>query len=377
MKILPYPDSDFSALVQFLQANWAPCHALYDKRLFDWQYRTGQSENSLLVVDGHRILAFLGNVPATYQVRGQLTTGVGLTMWCVDKEYRNSGLGILLIREAERMHRVTLTLGANVNVVPMYQRMGYSALARLHRYVVPLQFDGYRHLLTTPADESELREWCAAVQSQGAPNLPDSPPTAAAMAALYSRSIPANFAFSQSRDADFWQWRYLDSAGFRYHLLGDPQSTGAAVVRIEQVIAPDQPHLQSLRVLRIIELLPANPDVWHGCIDPAFITLLRSLLCWGQTRGCVAADFQCSNSRLSHVLAHAGFREQIGDGQAPPTSLAQLFQPFRPNANPINFVWKVKGDDAKPIAIDPEDAYFVKSDCDMDRPNVWPLPVEE
>jgi GNAT superfamily N-acetyltransferase len=361
MKMLVYEDAWFERVVHFLRANWARHHALYDRELFDWQYRTDYRRDSLMLVDQDRIQGFLGNIPGTYSLSGQLVRGIGLTLWCVAKELRNCGLGVVLIREAEKQNQVVLTLGANRDVIPMYQRMGYNVMPRLWRWVSILEQKDFEKLLTTPTSNVPVRShFTPLARGNALPPVP-SPDQ---LASLYETVIRSNYLFTQHRDANFWEWRYFSSPGFHYEVFGDTRSQGAAVVRVELVYAPDQPDVDGLKVLRVIELIPAS--------HPGAVELLNDVLVFGLKQGCCAADFQCSTRQMEPILQACGFREQSAG--EPHSLFPQLFQPFRSNVPPINFVYKIIGTDGKPMLIDPEQTYFVKSDCDMDRPNFMPVP---
>ncbi len=372
MKIVPYEDDMYDQLVEFLKTNWAAEHSLYNRCLFDWQYCRGgdlanHGSGQLVLVDTEGIAGFLGGIPGAYDVRGKEAAGVGLTMWCVAERYRTSGLGVVLLREMERTHAVTFTLGANAKIVSTYELMGYSIQSRLHRYVAVLEPSGYRQLTGSdgsptapqiPVVNSECASCRCARGSLKTGDLVDG------LHRLYESSVRPVFSFSRVRDHDFWRWRYLESAGFRYHILGDFERQGAAIVRIETIKAPDDPAADGLRILRLIELIPAKRSVWNEEKVDAFRELLYTALGFGQGLGCVAADYQCSSSRLAPVLGAAGLL---------PREFPQVFQPWRPNAQPINFLWRIP----TAQAIDADESYFVKSDCDMDRPNLWPLPKED
>ena len=362
MKVIPYEAGWFEQVVQFLKENWAPRHALFERKLFDWQYYAHNQQNSLILIEGNAVRGFLGVIPAQYSLVGEMVTGIGLALWCVAKELRQGGLGIVLLREAVKQNRVVLTLGVNANVVSMYQRMGYNVMPRLWRWVSILERKGFENLLTAPRSRNfSSAHFSTVTQGHALPPTP-SPDQ---LAELYKTAVRPNYLFTQHRDADFWHWQYFSSPGFRYEFFGDTQNQGAVVARVERVYAPDRPEVDKLKVLRLIELIPASHT---GAIE-----LLNGVLAWGLQRGCCAADFQCSNRRLEPILQACGFHEQ---GAGEPYSLfAQLFQPLRDNVPPINFAYKTVDAEGRSIFIDPEQTYFVKSDCNMDRPNIMPVPL--
>lgn len=380
MKIIPYEDSFFDPLVQFLKKNWAVQHAIYDKSLFNWQYRIKEEEatDSFLVLKEEKIIGFLGNIPSFYDVDGTVQKGAGLTMWVIDEEYRNSGLGILLLKETEKKKQVTFTLGCNLNVVPMYKRMGYSYSENLNRYVLPLNSDKYKLLLQEQVNTEEIDQWVNEISENFSAEKTQTPNTEIRvedLEALYKRSIIGEFRFSQHRNASFWDWRYKNSNGYKYLYFGN-EHQGVAVIRVDRAYSPNDTEIHGTKILRIIELIPANKEVWSGFTDPDFIKILGGILNWARDMGCVAADFQISTNRLEHLLLKVGFRKQNYDYTPALNGLAGLFQPFRYKVNPINFTWKVRNELGETLNFDINDTYFVKSDCDMDRPNIWPLPSE-
>lgn len=376
MKIIPYKDEYFDALVQYLKVNWAPQHAIFDKSLFNWQYRIKGSLDSAsyLLLDGDNVSGFLGNIPSLYYNKGSILQGIGLTMWSVEEQYRNSGAGIMLLKESEKNNPVTLTLGCNLNVVPLYKRMGYSYCDNLYRHVVPLQPNQYNKLLSDKVSSEDINSWYHEVLNKTVEPIFPREVSSDQLEKIYKISIQDNFAFSQYRDAEFWEWRYTNSKGFTYFYFGDPQYNGIAVVRIESIYCPDNKDLHGTKLLRIIELIPTQAEVWDGKIDPAFIELISGILSWARGEGCAAADFQFSSNRLDPILESVGFKKQNADYTPALQSLAGLFQPFRYKVNPINFTWKIQNKKNDMTIMDRNDIYFVKSDCDMDRPNIWPLP---
>lgn len=361
IKISQYSDTDFKELVLFLKKNWAENHVLYRKELFDWQYRTKNGNASLVARDEAKIIGFLGNIPGEYSVKGEILRGAGLTMWVVAPEYMSSGLGILLLRETEKKYPVLITLGSKKEIVPLYEKLGFSHLPELQRFIMPLEEKGYGKLLTKPADAKLISAWAEQIFN-GIQNIrpPENHVNPELLEKIYKEKIMPAYAFSLLRDAFFWRWRYLESAGYQYLFFGKPENEGLIVARIESVTAPDS-QSQPLKVLRIIELIPAGEE---------FLQLLNGVLIWARDQKCVAADFQTSTLRLAPLLKTAGFRLQNENSDLAECSLADRFQPLQSRTKPINFLWRIRGSNGLIKNLDPNDTYFVKSDCDMDRPSI-------
>ena len=360
IEITPYNDTDFEELVLFLKKNWAQKHVLYRKELFDWQYKTADGSASLIAREREKIIGFLGNIPGKYCVDDRIHSGAGLTMWIIAPQYLSSGLGVLLLRETEKNYPVLITLGSKPEVVPLYEKLGFSHFPALRRFVIPLEAEGYRALLREPADEQLVNVWVKRIFAKSKSlRVPEKNINTDLLAELYDRRIRDTFAFSLMRDAEFWRWRYMESAGYRYLFFGDPESEGIIVARVESVTAPSN-LLQPLKVLRIIELIPEGEEL---------LSLLHEVLRWAKEQGCAAADFQTSTLRLAPFFETAGFRFQDENDVPPECSLLGRFQPLKLSAKPINFLWKVRDSSSAIKNIAPDDTYFVKSDCDMDRPS--------
>jgi hypothetical protein len=288
-----------------------------------------------------------------------------IAMWMVRPDFRQSGLGILLLDQAERDFGVIHCLGANPAAASYYVRRGYAKCERLTRYIGALSSEGYAALCVSPAPKAHLRDW--EQQLTGNEAKVPTRPTADVLASVWQGStLPDSRCVVQGlhRNASFWQWRYLDSPGFDYVFFGRPPETGVIVARVEEVLGREE------LVLRLIEIIPTHPSAWHT-EDLQLLTLLRQAFTWARDQGCVAVDFQTTGSLLQPTLAACGLRAQSWPFESDPaTSLAPLFQPLTADKPPINVFWRTAVD-ANDLSSSPQgDWCFAKSDGDMDRPNV-------
>ncbi|HQO83744.1 MAG TPA: hypothetical protein PLS21_07105, partial [Synergistales bacterium] len=76
--------------------------------------------------------------------------------------------------------------------------------------------------------------------------------------------------FSLYRNAEFWRWRYLENPCFRYSIFQDPEGSGFLVSRTEELVSSKRVKVKRWSILRMIEIIPANPSTWLGCEDPSF-----------------------------------------------------------------------------------------------------------
>lgn len=368
-EILPFTAEHWDTLRALLAAYWSPTHPILDRELFDWQYRGFVRDAdpeacppALLFYHRGRLLGFMGLIFGDYQVNRPapaIVRGCALAMWLVHPEYRQAGLGLLLLRAVEERCDVVVCLGANAEAGGYYRRRGYQHCAALSRWVAPLDADGYLALCAAPANRTDVAAWTDAFESA---DLQTSAwIDAASLAAHWQRCTRASGGWAVQglhRSETFWKTRYLDTVGFQYLCWGAPGDGPVLVGRVEPVAD------RRVRVLRLIEILPPRPDDWTGPPNPALVDTIRGVAAWAAAEGCVAVDFQVAGDLLHPHLLAAGLRRQTQPLAADPvTSLAPMFNPLSVTKPPINVYWRA------PAAADVSPWYFPKSDGDMDRPH--------
>lgn len=358
-------------LQQLINQYWKKNHPISNWRLFRWQYRgfgpLSSDYISQVLLHEDRIVGFRGCIPGQFRVptpEGMTVLPSGtFALSIILPEYRGRGLGyIKMLKAIQQKCPILQTCGANIQTtVPIKKALNFSYLSKLNRYVIPLEWRWFKQLFaksndTTVLDDFEVIEFSETVDRRITP-------TPAELEKLWNTSTDQQGFFGLNRNADFWKWRYFESPGFKYFFFGDPNAEGVVVFRIEKTFSPEEPSTHGLKVLRIIEIIPRNPKVWKGYELTEIKNLLCELLSWAGTNDCVAADYQCSNDNLGSVLNSVGFRNT--------NSLVEVFRPYNPNAMPINAMWRVTDPRSdRIIKIDANETYFVKSDGDMDRPNL-------
>jgi len=358
----PYSDSDWEPVRSFILSRWGPAHPMADRRLFDWQFRGfGPARTEirpiLLFLDG-RVAGFRGLIPGLYQVPFpdgmRLLPGASLAMWMLLPELRGLGLGRAMHAEAERLCPVLAGAGSNPRTsVPIYLDNGFQLLEAMNRFTAALD----------PAS-------CRKRFGERASLLPALPPEGTGEALGPSAADPAFLAsawkgsayrarlFSLFRDEEFWRWRILETPGFRYHVFVDPDGSGFLTARTERFVDPPGDG----GVLRLIDLVPANPSAWNGAEAPGFSRFLGRGLAWAREAGCIAADYHCSGGMFRNLLRSAGFvLEEQGPG-AGPSPVPRVFNGGRGDERPINALARA------PVPVSFERSCMVKSDNDMDRP---------
>lgn len=372
-----YREQDWPAVRALFQAYWAPRHPMTKKALFDWQTkgfsRATESIKSLVVVHQGTVIGFRGLIPGTYQVpldsgKMELLPGGSSSMWTLHEDYRGQKIGLAMELKTQQMMPLMCGVqGKPGTALPIYKKSGFSVLDAFRRYVAPLQAEGYARLLTLPADPADIKSWTAEADSGATPVAPGVP-NLDALAELWLKVTFPLRIFSLHRDQEFYQWRYLDSAGYKYLFFGDAHAGGYIVARLDTIYAPEQPELHKGKVLRLIEIVPRSAQTWQGGSHPGDLALLRGVCAWARQQGCLAADFYHSTGRLGGLMAEAGFREQNPFALQALTSLCLLFQPLTYKVTPTNTLFRINPGDRGLIQLDFENTCIFKSESDLDRP---------
>lgn len=381
-------DRDWPNFVDLINDQWSKNHPILYRPLFDWQLG-GFGPNkkkivSLVVYDGDRMIGYRGVIPGLYQVplrdgTMRVVEGGSAAMWVIHNDYRGQKLGFALQKTAHDRAPVFTAVGATLNTsVPIFRKCNFEMLDMMHRYIVPLELEGYHRLLVQKTSERAIDEWMSYRVLSGSPVAP-TPVDLGCLASLWELITFDLKLFSLYRNKEFWQWRYCDNVGFEYLMFGDPLDAGVAVGRVERLRSDDRPELNSLKVFRLIEIIPAAKSAWEGQPEKRTSDLLAGVLRWAQDSGCVAADFFCSNRRFQPCLETAGFRRQPNhylmiqaeipvDADDSVLSLVPIFAPCRSRIEEINVLYRVLLPDQGFVNPKLEDTYIVKSEADMDRP---------
>lgn len=372
ISITKFDFDHYEELKDFINTYWRKDHpVIKSDALFRWQYRGfGQLrgyDNFQLLFDEKKLIGFRAVIPLEIQITRnkaiKVETCMASAMWMVSPDYRGMGLGYRIHHNTEMASEASLAIGANPKTsVPLYLRGGYHEIKRFNRYIMPLHND-YLQLLIHPCDKSELDGWI--------PNYTDIPSISEnnntkELEEVWMHSTSEADMVALHRTAEFWQWRYLDSPVFKYHVFGGKEKGGIVVVRIEKVMGAPK---DDLIVLRIIEAIPENPSVWKGNCDSSFETLLKSVITWGKSQGCVSVDFHCSTNKLYPSFRNIGFVEQPINFEPNILSLSDFFQPVENIVHHYNGYLRLSDSEANDT-FNYENSYFVRSDTDQDRVNI-------
>jgi hypothetical protein len=365
-------------LQQFFSTYWRKGHPLsVSEALLKWQYqgygKKSGIDNFQLLYDDMTLVGTRGVIPGEIQIptnKGQynIYSNAGCSMWMMHPEYRNLKLGYKLHKIVENEFDVLISIGANKNTsAPLYRRNGYYEKKSFHRYILPLQ-KPYQKLLVDNVSKEEIQAWIDSIPflQKETFNLSTNN-NFNELEKIWLHSCKHQRIISQYRSADFWKWRYNDSPIYKYYIFGGITQGGIVVVRIEKAMLNTKNNI-FMKVLRLIELVPYNPNTWTGFIDHKFTRLLQKVLTWGKEKNCVAADFHCSSSRLGNVLGNLGFSHQDSNIHSNLYSMAGLLQPVEYRMYDYNCYLKLDdrlyGND-----FSYENTYFVRADTDQDRPN--------
>lgn len=363
-RIVLFEEQYYDQLKHLVYTGWNPNHVLLKSdALMKWHF-TGfgcnKGMNFPLLFDNDKMIGYRMMTPIEFMLsdRSGNHTIIPLSassLYYVDKEYRGMKLGVMLEQHVINYYGGYFTIAANpVTAVPILKRSGCKMIDTMLRYFRPLR-DDFSPIIVSNCKH----DWKIVPTKVVEPIDID----AASMAAIWSDSIKGKNITALNRSQDFWQWRYIDDPIYKYYFFRNP--FGLVVARVCDIFN-EQKEKTPNKVLRILEAIPTNQDVWDGVKCDGFSSLIDGVCGWGKTQGCLAAEFYTSTHRFNAVMENAFF-EEINTEEPLCDSIMSYFEPESQShrLSNVGVLSSLVSDD-----FDYEYSYFTLSDADQDRPNI-------
>jgi len=360
-------ECEVARLQRFIDDHWQRGHILgRDEALLRWQFRSpDQGALSMLVAeDGDEWAGMFGIIPAPFNVRGKLFSGVVGANWLARPEWRGSLVGLQLLREAFRRFEYVGGLGAGPMAEPIYRSLRCGIVPLVPRWSAVVDEHSFRTLAAAcgasfPAEHIDT--WIE-ISARGRPAY-SAPGTfvSADDASLRAWDVLWRGNLSKSligvdRSAEWLRWRYIDHPVFRYRMLFalglDGAISGLACWRLAEV----RGRLE--RVFRIVELI-GNGEARRQ--------LLQRMRWEAHEASAAFIDFYTTLKTMDGDLVAAGLVRE----SEMPVHLPALFAPLDHRRAALN-LW---GRWARiPVAeqvrfFDDAALYFTRADSDQDRPS--------
>ena len=363
-KVIQFEEQYFEELKDLVRIGWNPNHVLLQSdELFRWHY-TGFGQKAgmsfPLLFDGDKMIGYRMMTPIEMALpdndgNHKVIPLSASSLYYVDEKYRGMGLGVKLEQCVIEYYGGYFTIAANpVTAVPILKRSGCKMIDSMLRYFRPLS-DDISPLITADCDydrkpiESEVIAPCHM--------------DAGDMADIWSKSIEGKRVTALNRSESFWQWRYIDDPIYKYYFFHNHY--GLVVARICDIYNEHKKKTHN-KVLRILEVIPTDQNVWDGVACAGLSTLIDGVCGWGKSQGCLAAEFYTSTHRFAPVMVNAFF-EEINMIKPLCDSIMSYFEPESKSHRLCNvgIMSSLVPDD-----FDFENSYFTLSDADQDRPNI-------
>lgn len=366
-KIIPYEEQYFEQLKDLIRNGWSYNHILQKSDdLLRWQY-TGYGQmggmNAPLLFHGDKLIGFRLMIPIELMISNnegnhKIITSAVSTLFFVDANYRGMKLGLKLQLYTIEHYGGYFSIASNTKTSgPIYKKSGAKMLETMYRYFRPLTND-ISSLIVSDCG----KVWsCKDVKTIVAPRAIE----AKEMANAWLKSVKGKNVTSLNKSEGFFQWRFIESPIYKYVFFGREGEGGYIVGRVCDLFNENK-QITDKKVFRILELIPANQDVWDRKEDKALSQLIDGVCGWAKEQGCMAAEFYMSSSRFEKVMCEAGF-EEINKEEPLASSVMSYFEPCDTGHRLSNvFVQSAQVADD----FDFEDSYFTLSDADQDRPNI-------
>lgn len=362
----PFEEKYYKELMDVVRSGWNPNHVLIkSKELFKWHYSGFGKHSGLsfpLLFDGDRMIGYRMMTPIEMMVSDKtgehkIISSSASSLYYVDKEYRGKKLGVMLEKYVIEKYGGYFTIAANpITAVPILKRSGCKMIDTMLRWFRPLAED-LSPLIITGLEHTWFYIKPSVIKpcEMNADELAD----------IWKNSVTGKNVTSLNRSKEFWQWRYIDDPIYKYYFFVN--DSGLVVARVCSLFDENR-HSIDQKVLRFLEVIPKNQDVWDGNSDQGLSALIDGICGWGKTQGCIAAEFYMSSHRFDAVMQDSHF-EEINTQEPLCSSVMSYFEPMSTvhRLSNVGIMSSFVPDD-----FDYFNSYFTLSDADQDRPNIIP-----
>ncbi|MGA2114371.1 MAG: hypothetical protein ABSH56_06430 [Bryobacteraceae bacterium] len=148
LEIRPVTDGDIDGICRFLELHLGRgMRAEEHQRLFTYPWMNDKPGKGYIMVDGCRIVGFLGGIYADRAIQGRIERVCNLTTWCVLPEHRGNSISLLFAMINNSKQTVT-NLSPTPVVEKMLRALRYEVLDTYKLFSLPLTH--LQTLLTFP-----------------------------------------------------------------------------------------------------------------------------------------------------------------------------------------------------------------------------------
>jgi acetoacetyl-CoA synthetase len=140
--IRPATTQDARAVIELLRAQWPKVSASEWERIFRLPWPSSDDDIGFVLVDGNRIVGFIGTVCSSREIDGQRYELCNLVGWCVQPEYLTSSLGLL--NAVIRTGRVITAVTPASVTQQIMNMLGFTLLETERRVFLPFADLGTR-----------------------------------------------------------------------------------------------------------------------------------------------------------------------------------------------------------------------------------------
>lgn len=343
------PDLHWQPWERFIQASYRdPDYVLLSPTYLCWQFRDNPANTTgkyslQLVLHREEVIAQLGEIPFIgVRSDGEKFQGSYPINLMVRPEYRESGLGAILLNQLLKRAKNVLNPGSSSAGATLCSGLGMLDLGSLRRYLCIIDPQTARRL--TVDGRLHERMPCAA-PPPGAPDVVSLLELPVQMPDTFTFPLPA---YGAERSRSFLRWRYERHPSFRYEFLFTRDYQNILIYREEY-----ETKTQTC-VIRIVDLLARGRAQGE---------LLAAVVDLAQRRGVAVIDFYCSTEAYHAALIGANFFDET---EYPNERIAARLQPLDFRKTNI----RVLATRIETRAGAQVPGWFVtKGDSDQDRPN--------
>jgi hypothetical protein len=133
-------------LIHFLEQTWGQS---LSEEFVRWRYYECPDQSISFITDANHIAAMLGAFKRTYSAGGELQSTLEPFDWACSPTFRNSGVGIWLMKHLMERKLPILVVGGSATAQLMYPKIGFSRVGESRQYALFLSARGLSQALAT------------------------------------------------------------------------------------------------------------------------------------------------------------------------------------------------------------------------------------
>ena len=335
----------------FVDTTYGSSFFLKSEKYIQWWFGTSPSQRSskklniLLAINKDEIIGMNGVILTPLCGHSTIKTIGWLANTMVKAEYRNRGLGMLLVKKSVEKLELSGSISFKPAARNILEYLQYQISNRqMRRSIIIIDKDKFLSFSNPLITDIKVKSSKASTNSFVAREISDS--NIEIVSSIWDQ-CKSRYGITTNRTIDFFIWRYINHPEGKYYFLVPPTDSpkSVAILRIEYVAN------RNIKIARIVDVFGFKNQIYP---------LLESLESWLATKKICYGDFFCNRTPDEEAFEASNFFWMAEGSEG---SIPFLFQPLTLG---VSYSEGIAIKTSNNLNI--EQMYITRGDSDRDRP---------